>query len=72
MDQVVSMGQNVLAGKPPEAVSRYRCFVSNLAFTATEDELRELFEQYGTVVSVTIMADETGRDAYNYDTGAIL
>lgn len=49
------------AGKPAEPVSRFRCFVGNLAFTATDDDLRELFERYGTVVSVTVMTDENGR-----------
>jgi RNA recognition motif-containing protein len=37
-------------------------FVGNLAFTTTEQDLRELFEPYGTVESVRIMTDrETGR-----------
>ena len=37
-------------------------FVGNLAFTATEAELRQLFEAYGTVDAVRIMTDrETGR-----------
>ncbi len=40
-----------------------RLFVGNLPFTATEQELRELFEQDGrTVVEVKLIADrETGR-----------
>lgn len=37
-------------------------FVGNLAFTTTEQDLRELFEPYGTVETVRIMTDrETGR-----------
>jgi cold-inducible RNA-binding protein len=37
-------------------------FVGNLAFTATEVEVRELFEAYGVVERVQIMTDrETGR-----------
>ena len=37
-------------------------YVGNLPFTATEDELRELFEQHGQVDSVRLMSDrETGR-----------
>ena len=37
-------------------------FVGNLAYTATETELRQLFEAYGTVDTVRIMTDrETGR-----------
>jgi len=55
------MKDRLAAGKPAEPVSRYRCFVGNLAFAATEDELRELFSEYGSVASVTIMTDETGR-----------
>ncbi|MGH9475230.1 MAG: RNA recognition motif domain-containing protein [Terriglobales bacterium] len=37
-------------------------FVGNLSFSATEDELRVLFENYGAVSRVSIMMDrETGR-----------
>jgi len=37
-------------------------FVGNLAFSTTEDELRQLFEAYGAVERVSIMNDrETGR-----------
>jgi len=37
-------------------------FVGNLAFTTTDQELRALFEAYGTVESVRIMTDrDTGR-----------
>ncbi len=37
-------------------------FVGNLAFTTTEDQLRNLFEQFGTVERVAILTDrETGR-----------
>lgn len=37
-------------------------FVGNLAFTATEDEVRQLFEGYGDVTSVRLLLDrETGR-----------
>ena len=37
-------------------------FVGNLAFGTTEDELRSLFETYGSVSRVSIMMDrETGR-----------
>lgn len=39
-----------------------RIYVGNLPFTATEDEVRELFTQYGTVQSVSLINDrETGR-----------
>jgi len=37
-------------------------YVGNLAHTATEDDLREAFAQYGTVSAVNIIKDrETGR-----------
>src|SRR5262245_39383184 len=37
-------------------------FVGNLAFTTTDEELRQLFEPYGTIETVRIMTDrETGR-----------
>ena len=37
-------------------------YVGNLPFTSTEDEVRELFEQHGTVSSVKLITDrETGR-----------
>jgi RNA recognition motif-containing protein len=37
-------------------------FVGNLAFTTTEQDLRQLFEPYGTLETVRIMTDrETGR-----------
>ena len=37
-------------------------YVGNLAFTATEAEVRQLFEGYGTVDTVRLMTDRaTGR-----------
>jgi len=37
-------------------------FVGNLSFGATEDALRSMFEQYGTVDRVSIVTDrDTGR-----------
>lgn len=39
-----------------------RMYVGNLPFSATTDEVRDLFEQYGSVQSVKLVADrETGR-----------
>ncbi len=39
-----------------------KLFVGSLAWAATEDELRELFEAVGAVESVAILTDrETGR-----------
>ncbi len=37
-------------------------FVGNIAFTATADDLRELFERFGMVDRTTVITDrETGR-----------
>ena len=39
-----------------------RIYVGNLPYSATEDELRELFGQYGDVIGVDLVNDrETGR-----------
>jgi RNA recognition motif-containing protein len=39
-----------------------KLYVGNLPFTTTEDELRTLFEQYGTVDRVSVITDrETSR-----------
>ena len=47
---------------PCSGESCVNIFVGNLAFTATEQDLRQLFEPYGTVDTVRIMHDrETGR-----------
>lgn len=37
-------------------------YVSNLSFHTTEDDLRKLFEEFGTVTSAKVITDrETGR-----------
>ena len=39
-----------------------KIYVGNLPFTATDDQLRELFAQHGAVESVNLITDrETGR-----------
>jgi RNA recognition motif-containing protein len=39
-----------------------KLYVGNLPFTASEEELRELFEQHGSTASVRVITDrETGR-----------
>jgi len=39
-----------------------RIYVGNLPFSASDHEVRELFEEYGTVESVNLITDrETGR-----------
>jgi RNA recognition motif-containing protein len=38
-----------------------KIYVGNLPFSATEEEIRELFSQYGTVTSVNLITDrDTG------------
>ena len=38
-----------------------KIYVGNLPFSATEDEIRQLFAQYGTVSSVALITDrDTG------------
>jgi RNA recognition motif-containing protein len=42
--------------------NQFGCFVSNMPFTATEDDLKEHFAQFGDVTSVKIIYDrDTGR-----------
>ena len=39
-----------------------KLYVGNIPFSATEDELRSLFEQHGSVESINVITDrETGR-----------
>lgn len=39
-----------------------KLYVGNLPFSATEDELRELFEEHGSVASVALITDrDSGR-----------
>ena len=39
-----------------------KIYVGNLPFSATEDEVREMFEEFGAVSSVSLITDrETGR-----------
>jgi len=61
VDYPQEMKDRIAAGKSAEPIGRYRCFVGNLPFSATEDDLRELFERYGAVASVIIMTDDDGR-----------
>src|SRR5437867_1858816 len=47
---------------PCSGASGVHIFVGNLALTTTEQDLRQLFEPYGTVETIRIMTDrETGR-----------
>lgn len=46
---------------PEESGENMTIFVGNLAFKASQDELRQLFTPYGTVHSVRIMKDRATR-----------
>lgn len=63
---IVISGFALVAGPARAAAAgeegpRKTVFVGNLAFKANRDELRQLFEQYGTVHSVRIMTDRVTR-----------
>src|SRR5262245_20421228 len=71
---VVAAGEGVnrmLPGRDGPALRRFchrgltvakSLYVGNMAFSTTEDQLRELFSQYGTVTRVQLITDrETGR-----------
>jgi RNA recognition motif-containing protein len=52
----------IVSTLPEEEDLYVNIFVGNLAFSATDDELRQLFEQYGAVDEVKLITDrETGR-----------
>ncbi|MCH8825088.1 MAG: RNA-binding protein [Planctomycetes bacterium] len=39
-----------------------KLYIGNLSFDSTEDDIRELFSQYGEIVDVSLITDrETGR-----------
>ncbi len=52
-----------MATKPPQSWSLFlNIFVGNLPFSATEDEVRDLFAQHGQVDRTNLITDrETGR-----------
>src|SRR5438874_3437362 len=47
---------------PQRTVMSKKLYVGNISFQTTEDELRQMFGQYGTVASAQVVTDrETGR-----------
>ena len=47
--------------RPQEEDMSKKIYVGNLPFSATEDEIRQLFSQYGRVTSVSLITDrDTG------------
>jgi RNA recognition motif-containing protein len=58
----MSLPIDVVEGHAARNESLKKLYVGNLPFSATEEELREMFEQHGTTASVRIITDrETGR-----------
>ena len=55
--EALATGRPLSSGEPHENIC-----VGNLAFTTTEQDLRQVFEPYGTVETIRMMTDrETGR-----------
>ena len=55
-------GFSALLSVYSEAVMAKNLYVGNMSFSTTEDQLREVFAQYGTVTKVQLIMDrETGR-----------
>src|SRR6267378_651120 len=55
--EALATGRRLSSGEPYVNI-----FVGNLAFTTTEQDLRQVFEPYGTVETIRMMTDrETGR-----------
>lgn len=61
VDYPAEMKKRLDAGLPVEIIAGFRAYVGNLPFGTSEEELRDLFEPYGTIVGVDILVDETGR-----------
>ena len=48
-------------GKKEEKVSK-KLYVGNLSYKVTEDDLKDLFGEFGTIIEVSVITDrETGR-----------
>lgn len=61
-EQGVGPSQSRSRGRDKECKLSKKLYVGNLPFSATEDELRGVFERHGSVDSVNVITDrETGR-----------
>ncbi len=62
-DMMTDQDQNqVSGGGDAQAVNPKKLFVGSIAFTTTEQELQELFAQYGEIVDLKLITDKmTGR-----------
>ncbi len=61
-EQGVGPSQSRFRGRDKECKLSKKLYVGNLPFSATEDELRGVFERHGSVDTVNVITDrETGR-----------
>jgi len=52
---------NIEEGRNPKHVGDYKMYVGNISFKCTEDDLEELFGEYGPVGDVSMVRDSDGR-----------
>jgi predicted Zn finger-like uncharacterized protein len=55
------MAARLRAGEDAVPEDKFRCFVGNLPWAATEEDLRELFAQHAGITSLNLVTDEQGR-----------
>ena len=54
--------RNIEEGKSPKYMGATKLYVGNIAFSCTEDDLWELFENVGGVGEVSLVRDDQGRN----------
>ena len=52
---------NISEGRNPKHVGDYKMYVGNISFKCTEDDLEDLFSEYGPVGDVSMVRDGDGR-----------
>jgi len=52
---------NIEEGRSPKHVGDYKMYVGNISFKCTEEDLNELFSEYGPVGDVSMVRDNDGR-----------
>lgn len=53
---------NIEEGKSPKFTGAGKLYVGNIAFASTEEELFEIFSEFGEVGDVSLVRDEIGRN----------
>jgi hypothetical protein len=53
---------NLQEGKSPKYTGAIKLYVGNIAFSIKEDDLWEIFGEYGTVGDVSLVRDDLGRN----------